>query len=104
VVGLYLDSQHFATNALQLYSHIVVQTTEQTAITSMHSTNRSVPLTERVVVESEQDNNRLHVFQYQASNTYKADRCFRRKHQIKKRDYLFRYDCLSVGFHWTEFY
>jgi hypothetical protein len=77
---------------------------EQRAITSLHSINRSVPLTERGVVGSEQANMRMHVFEYQASNTYKTDRYFRRVRQIEKRNYSFRYDCPSVGFRWTDFY
>jgi len=104
VVGTYLDSQHFTTNALQQRCHIVVQTTEQKVITSLHNINRSIPLTEGDVVGSEHANIRMHVFEYQASNTYKVDRCFRRVRQIEKRDYSLRYDCLSVGFHWTDFY
>jgi hypothetical protein len=104
VVGLYLNSQHFTSNAQQQRSHIVVQTTEQITITSLHGINRSVPLTERGVVGGEHANIRRHVFEYQASNTYKADRCFRRVRQIEKRDYAFRYECLSVGFQWTDFY
>jgi hypothetical protein len=104
VVGLYLDSQHFTNNALQQRSHIVVQTTEQRAITALHSINSSFSLTERGVVGSEQVNIRMNVFEYQASNTYKADRYFRRFRQIEKRNYFFRYECLSVGFHWTDFY
>jgi len=66
VVVLYLDSQRFTSNALLQPSHIVVQTTEQTTITSLHSINPSVPLMERGVVWSEHANIRMHVFEYQA--------------------------------------
>ena len=40
VVRLYVNSEHSDANALQQASHIVVQTMEQTAITSRHYINR----------------------------------------------------------------